>query len=119
MRKLLLATISIGVIGLCVLLQADGPKSDDSTSRVTLQLQNADNGEPIAGIVRVYRAGEDKPMPLPGLYDRLRGLKPTATLAIAPSRKSGTRKCFSGSRASSCLTRSTSTNPAIPATPTR
>jgi hypothetical protein len=81
MRKLILCICSAGVLGLCVYLQADSPKTDADTVKVQVQLLDADNGDKIGGIVRVYRAGEDKPLPLPGLYDRLRGLKPSATLA--------------------------------------
>jgi hypothetical protein len=81
MRKLILVICSAGVLGLCVYLQAESPKSDAETVTVRVQLVDADSGKEIGGIIRVYRAGEDKPLPLPGLYDRLRGLKQTATLS--------------------------------------
>jgi hypothetical protein len=42
---------------------------------------DAESGQAIAGIVRAFRAGADKPLPLPGLYDRLRGLNATSTSA--------------------------------------
>ena len=79
MRKLILAIGSAAVLGLCVYLQAETPKKDADTAEIRIQLQDADTGKPIGGIVRVFR--DDKPLQLSELYDRLRGLKPTATLA--------------------------------------
>ena len=85
MRKLILVICSAGVLGLCVYLQAEAPKSDAETVTVRVQLVDAATGDKVGGIIRVYRAGEDKPLPLTGLYDRLRGLKQTATLNLGRS----------------------------------
>jgi hypothetical protein len=81
MRKLILAAASLGLFGLCIYLQADGPSKEPDTIPARIQLQDAETGKAIAGIVRVIPAGETKPLPLPGLYDRLRGLKPTESWA--------------------------------------
>jgi hypothetical protein len=81
MRKIIVAAVSVGLLCLCVYLQADPPKSDENAIRIRVKLVDAETGKSISGIVRVFRAGQDKPLPLPGLYDRLRGLKPTPTLA--------------------------------------
>jgi hypothetical protein len=80
MRKVLIATLSVGLLSLCVYLRADPPKTDDAV-KVRFRLVDAETDKPIPGIIRVFRAGEDKPLALPGLYDRLRGLKPTAAVA--------------------------------------
>ncbi|HJZ90990.1 MAG TPA: CehA/McbA family metallohydrolase [Gemmataceae bacterium] len=81
MRKILLWSFSAGLLGLCVYLQAGPSRAQDDGVKIRVRLMDADGGKPVPGIVRVFRAGEDKPLALPGLYDRLRGLKPTATLA--------------------------------------
>src|SRR5262245_896862 len=80
MRKLLVAACTAGLLGLCVYLQAQAPREGDA-AKVRVRLVDAETGEAIPGIVRVFRAGADKPLPLPGLYDRLRGLNTTTTLA--------------------------------------
>jgi hypothetical protein len=81
MRKLLVLAFTAGAVGLCLYLQAlSSPKADDAV-KVRVRLVDAETGKDMPGIVRVFRSGEDKPLPLPGLYDRLKGLKPTATLA--------------------------------------
>src|SRR5262245_54471110 len=81
MRKLLGAALTAGFIGLCVHLQAQAPKADSDAVTVRVRLEDAETGQAIAGIVRVFREGADKPLPLPGLYDRLRGLNATPTSA--------------------------------------
>jgi hypothetical protein len=43
---------------------------------------DADTGKAIPGIVRAFRVGEDKPLPLPGLYDRLKGLKREPAMSV-------------------------------------
>ncbi|MCI0705295.1 MAG: CehA/McbA family metallohydrolase [Planctomycetia bacterium] len=86
MRKLLVPVFSAGILGVCLYLQADPPKTEDVKIRV--RLVDADTGKDVPGIIRVFRAGEDKPLALPGLYDRLRGLKLPATSAgwcVVPS----------------------------------
>jgi hypothetical protein len=81
MRKVLISAISAALIGLCAYLQVEPSRADDDAVKVRVRLVDADTGKAVPGIVRVFRAGEDKPLALPGLYDRLRGLKTTATLA--------------------------------------
>jgi hypothetical protein len=80
MRKILVAVLSVGLLGLCVYLRAE-PAKEEAAVKVRVRLVDAETGKSIPGIVRVFRIGEDKPLALSGLYDRLRGLKPTATLA--------------------------------------
>ena len=70
-----------GLLGLCVYLQAEPRNTEEDFVKIRIRLVDAETGKGIPGIVRVFRAGEDKPLALPGLYDRLRGLKTTATLA--------------------------------------
>jgi hypothetical protein len=74
----LLAGVSVLVAGLSAYLGA-GPENE--TVKVRLRLLDADTGAPVAGIVRVYRDGQDQTLPLPGLYNRLRGLEREATTA--------------------------------------
>jgi len=81
MRKVLLWAFALSLIGLCVYLQAEPSRAEPDGIKIRLRLVDADSGKTIPGIVRVFRAGDDKPLALPGLYDRLRGLKPTSTLA--------------------------------------
>lgn len=73
MRTLLLSAVSVLVFGLVLYLQADTQK-DGETIKVRLRLVDESNGTGIAGMVRICRAGSDKPLPLIGLPDRLRGL---------------------------------------------
>jgi hypothetical protein len=81
MRKLLVAALTAGLLGLCVYLQAGPPGMEQGAVKIRVRLVDAETGQAVPGIVRVFRAGADKPLPLPGLYDRLRGLNTTATLA--------------------------------------
>jgi len=81
MRKTLLWSFSAGVLGLCVYLQAEPSRADADGVQLRLRLVDAESGKSVPGMVRVFRVGEAKPIALPGLYDRLRGLEPTATLA--------------------------------------
>src|SRR5947199_6413651 len=81
MRKLLVLAFTAGLLGLCVYLQARPPQEEGDAVKVRVRLVDAETGKPVPGIVRVFRAGEDKPLAPPGLYDRLRGLKTTAALA--------------------------------------
>lgn len=77
MRKLLIAAFTGSLIGLCVHLQAQAPKADNDAVAVRFRLEDAETGQAISGIVRAFRAAADKPLKLPGLYDRLRGLNAT------------------------------------------
>jgi hypothetical protein len=70
-----------GLLGLCVFLQARPAQREVDAVKVRVRLIDSETGKAVPGIVRVFRTGEDKPHSLPGLYDRLRGLKTTATLA--------------------------------------
>jgi hypothetical protein len=81
MRKIILAAASLTLFGLCVYLQTNSSSKEPDTVSVGIQLQDAETEKAIAGIVRVIPVGETKPWPLPGLYDRLRGLKPTEAWA--------------------------------------
>ncbi len=81
MRQLLVAAFTAGLLGVCVYLQAQAPEKDGGAVPVRVRLVDAETGQAVPGIVRAFRAGADKPLPLPGLYDRLRGLNVTATLA--------------------------------------
>jgi hypothetical protein len=81
MRKLLVLAVTAGFLGLCVYLQAEPAPGADEPVKFRVQLLDADTGKAIPGVVRVFRAGDEKPVALPGLYDRLRGLKTGATLA--------------------------------------
>jgi hypothetical protein len=78
MRKSFLSTFTAGLLGLCVYLQADTGRAD--TVKVRVKLIDTDTGKDIPGVVRITPAGDDKPLSLPGLYDRLRGLKQSGTL---------------------------------------
>jgi hypothetical protein len=78
MRSLLLGSVCFAVLGLCALLSA-GPEAE--TVQVRLRLLYADSGRSIAGIVRVFPDKSDKTLALPGLFDRLRGLPRSTTVA--------------------------------------
>jgi hypothetical protein len=80
MRRLLVAAFTAGLFGLCAYLQADLPDQEQGAVKVRIRLLDAETGKRVPGIVRVFRAGADRPLALPGLYDRLRGLRTTATL---------------------------------------
>src|SRR6476661_3278650 len=88
MRRALILAVCAGILGLCVYLQAESPKQEADAVKVRVRLVDAETAKAIPGIIRVFRAGEDKPLALPGLYDRLRGLKTTATFsgwAVVPA----------------------------------
>src|SRR5262249_40365280 len=61
----------------CALL---GQPERPATVKFRLQLVNADSGAKLGGMVRVTPADAKKSVELPGLLDRLRGLKKTDTL---------------------------------------
>src|SRR5262245_16307339 len=71
---------SIFLVGVCALVLALSAylagKSSDETVKLRIRLVDADSGKDVAGIVRAFVQGKDDPLPLPGLFDRLRGLKP-------------------------------------------
>ncbi len=73
MRSVFLALISALVLGLSAYL-AGNPS--DETLDVRLRLVDAATSKDVGGIVRVFPQGKDEPLALPGLFERLRGLKP-------------------------------------------
>jgi hypothetical protein len=76
-KKPLAAALCAAALGACLLLQADPPKADP-TAKVKLRLVDADTGAALPGIARALPAGGAKALPLPGLYDRLKGIKNAA-----------------------------------------
>lgn len=79
MRRLLLAAFTLCLFGVCVYLRAQPPAKEPGDVKISLRLVDAETGKAIPGILRVFRAGADRPQDLPELYSRLRGLKTTAT----------------------------------------
>src|SRR5262245_15468538 len=77
MRKLMFAVGAGLVVVLCALLGAQDRKT---TVKVRLQLVDAADGRKIGGMVRVFPADAKEPLELPGMLDRLRGLKKTPIL---------------------------------------
>jgi hypothetical protein len=77
MRSLMAAVASVLVLGLALVLRAE-PDKGIETIKVRLRLVDEGSGKDVAGIVRVFRQGEDKPLTLTGLPDRLRGLERAA-----------------------------------------
>src|SRR5688572_5920353 len=65
------------VVAVCAVIGGGGT---EAPRKVRLQLVDATTGEKIGGMVRVFPAGAKKPVELPGLLDRLRGLKKNDTL---------------------------------------
>jgi hypothetical protein len=77
MRTILLTAASVLVFGGVFILQA-GSQENRETTKVRLRLVDESTGKGVAGIVRVFRKGQDQPLSLPGLADRLRGLERSA-----------------------------------------
>ncbi len=78
MRSAFLAFVSVAVLACCAWLSA-GP--DPDAVSVKLRLVDADSGNSIAGMVRVSPRDADKPLALPNLFDRLKGLERSPTVA--------------------------------------
>jgi hypothetical protein len=78
MRKGLLAGACILTVALCAFL---GARMQTDTVKVRLRLVDAQDGSGQAGMIRILRREDGKPLPLAGLLDRLRGLERTETLA--------------------------------------
>lgn len=74
LRPFVLAFASVVILSLCAFLTG---QTTHETVPVRLRLVDAATGTDIGGIVRVFAQGGDEPLPLPGLFDRLRGLKST------------------------------------------
>lgn len=66
------------LLGLSAVLSA---KPQVHSAKIRIRLVDAGSGNGRAGIVRIYRADSDKPLTLPGLYDRLRGLQRSDAVA--------------------------------------
>src|SRR5262245_51688956 len=78
MRPLLLALVSGLLVGVCALVSA---RAQNEPVKVRLLLLDADSGKGVAGVLRALPEGGGKPLPLPGLYARMRGLgKPVVDL---------------------------------------
>lgn len=77
MRKALLAMICGLFAVACGVLGSGG---DETPAKVRLQLVDAVTGKKIGGMVRITPIEGQNPVELPGLVDRLRGLKKTDTL---------------------------------------
>src|SRR5262245_48918857 len=73
MRTIFLVSVCALVLALSAYLAG---KPDEETPKVRIRLVDADTGKDVAGIVRVFARGKDDTLPLPGLFDRTRGLKP-------------------------------------------
>ena len=76
MRKVAIAVGCGLILAVCALLAAPG----GATVKVRLQLLDADGGNALGGIVRVIPSDAKKPIELPGLVDRLLGLRKTDRL---------------------------------------
>ncbi len=70
-HKALAVTASIILMTVCALLHAT---SQGAATKLHLRLIDAASGRPCSGILRLLTA-DQKAAPLPGLYDRLRGVK--------------------------------------------
>ncbi|HLW66959.1 MAG TPA: CehA/McbA family metallohydrolase, partial [Gemmataceae bacterium] len=77
MRKLAIAIASAVVLLFCVLLGAHGRQAP---AKVRLQFVDAVSGKKLGGMIRVFPAAAKEPVELPGMLDRLRGLKKSETL---------------------------------------
>src|SRR5262245_25728985 len=78
MRLLILKAVCCLMVGLSALLSAS---SDNADAKVRVRLVDATTGKPRGGIVRIFRAGEERPLKLAGLFDRLQGLERSETVA--------------------------------------
>lgn len=72
MRSIALAILCVGILGVGAYLTATSPDED---TRVRIKLVDAATGKDLSGIVRLYRGIAAKPEKLPGLFNRLLGLK--------------------------------------------
>src|SRR6516162_3288773 len=80
MRTCFLSAASILVFGLVLLLRAE-PDRDGDTIKVRLRLVDERTDKSLAGVIRIFRQGSDKPLSLTGLPDRLRGLAKSDAVA--------------------------------------
>lgn len=73
MRSIFLASVCALALALSAYLAG---KPGDEGVKLRVRLVDADTGKDVTGIVRVFEKEKDEPLALPGLFDRLRGLKP-------------------------------------------
>ena len=73
MRSAFVASVCTLVLALSAYL---GGKPGDEPLKLRVRLVEADTNNEVAGIVRVFSPGKKEPLALPGLYNRLKGLKP-------------------------------------------
>jgi hypothetical protein len=78
MRNLIIALSCLLLLGFCALM---GAKPRGDSVKLRLRLIDSAGGQDLAGIVRAYSEKERKYLPLPGLFDRLLGLKLPADLS--------------------------------------
>jgi hypothetical protein len=78
MRTLLLIAATALVFGLVLLLQAKTDTVRDVV-KVRLRLVDETTGKNVAGIIRIFAAGNDRPLSLAGLVDRRLGLQRSET----------------------------------------
>jgi hypothetical protein len=79
-RKTIAATTTGVVLCLSLYLNA-GPEAATADCKVRLRLVDTQTGQSLGGLVRIFRAGQAEPLQLPGLFDRLRGLERSTTVA--------------------------------------
>lgn len=77
MRRILTGIVSTLILAGCVLIAARGGSEPPS---LRLRLLDAETGKPMGGTVRVQSLPTGKAVELPGLLDRLRGLKKSDAL---------------------------------------
>lgn len=77
MRKALAGCLTTTLLGFCVVVLGQSPETQQSAIR--LRLGDADTGQPISGIVRVFLVDGNKPLTLGGLLKRTTGLDAPAS----------------------------------------
>lgn len=78
MRATLLAIACSIVLSLSAYL---GAKPQNAETKVRIRLLDDETGKGHAGLIRVFRKDENKPITLSGLFDRLRGLQKSDSVA--------------------------------------
>lgn len=63
-RKLLALSFCSACLALCVYFRAESAVPENEPVAIKLKLIDAETGEAIPGIVRAFRAGEEKSLPL-------------------------------------------------------
>jgi hypothetical protein len=77
MRSVPLGLVCTLVLGLCAVRSA----KPEAEVKIRLRLLDAVSGKGMSGIVRVFPKDGDTPIVLPNLFDRLKGLERSATVA--------------------------------------